>query len=39
LEFVLRRSRAAARRLLAASIVYLPLFFVLSARLCNRAGS
>jgi protoheme IX farnesyltransferase len=39
LEFVLRRSRAAARRLLAASIVYLPLLFVLSATLCNRAGS
>ena len=30
LEFVLQRSRAAARRLLAASIVYLPLLFVLS---------
>ena|ERR1700676_2171974 len=39
LEFVLRRSRAAARRLLAASIVYLPLFFVLSATLCNRGRS
>jgi len=39
LEFVLQRSRAAARRLLAASIVYLPLLFVLSATLCNRAGS
>jgi heme o synthase len=39
LEFVLRRSRAAARRLLAASIVYLPLLFVLNAILCNRAGS
>jgi protoheme IX farnesyltransferase len=37
LEFVLRQSRAAARRLLAASIVYLPLLFVLSATLCNRA--
>jgi protoheme IX farnesyltransferase len=36
LEFVLRRSRAAARRLLAASIVYLPLLFVLSAILCSR---
>jgi heme o synthase len=36
LEFVLQRSRAAARRLLAASIVYLPLLFVLSATLCNR---
>src|ERR1700722_12257123 len=39
LEFVLQRSRAAARRLLAASIVYLPLLFVLSATLCNRARS
>jgi protoheme IX farnesyltransferase len=39
LEFVLRRSRTAARRLLAASIVYLPLLFVLSATLCNRARS
>ena len=29
LEFVLQRSRGAARRLLAASIVYLPLLFVL----------
>src|SRR5882757_3469992 len=37
LEFVLRQSRTAARRLLAASIVYLPLFFVLSAMLCNRS--
>src|SRR5258705_1683642 len=37
LEFVLQRSRPAARRLLAASIVYLPLLFVLSATLCNRA--
>jgi len=33
LEFVLRRSRSAARRLLAASIVYLPLLFVLRATL------
>jgi heme o synthase len=39
LEFVLERSRAAARRLLAASIVYLPLVFALSATLCNRARS
>ncbi len=39
LEFVRQRSRAAARRLLAASIVYLPLLFVLSATLCNRAGT
>jgi protoheme IX farnesyltransferase len=37
LEFVLRQSRAAARRLLAASIIYLPLFFILSATLSNRA--
>src|ERR1700720_3948843 len=37
LEFVLQRSRSAARRLLAASIVYLPLLFALSATLCNRA--
>jgi protoheme IX farnesyltransferase len=36
-EFVLQRSRIAARRLLAASIVYLSLLFVLSATLCNRA--
>jgi len=36
LKFVLQRSRSAARRLLAASIVYLPLLFVLSAALCNR---
>jgi len=35
LEFVLQRSRSAARRLLAASIVYLPLLFVLSATLCK----
>ena len=39
LEFVLQRSRSAARRLLAASIVYLPLLFALSATLCNRARS
>jgi heme o synthase len=39
LEFVLQRSRAAARRLLKASIVYLPLLFALNAILCNRAGS
>jgi protoheme IX farnesyltransferase len=37
LEFVLRRSRSGARRLLAASIVYLPLLFALTATLCNRA--
>jgi heme o synthase len=36
LEFVMRRSRSAARRLLAASIVYLPLLFALRATLCNR---
>jgi protoheme IX farnesyltransferase len=39
LEFVLRRSRSSARRLLAASIVYLPLLFVLTATLCNRCVS
>jgi hypothetical protein len=39
LEFALRRSRASARRLLAASIVYLPLLFALSATLCNRTRS
>ena len=38
LEFVFQRSRAAARRLLAASIIYLPLLFALNATLCNRAG-
>jgi protoheme IX farnesyltransferase len=37
LEFVLQRSRVAARRLLAASIVYLPSLFVLSAILSDRA--
>ena len=36
-EFVLERSRVAARRLLMASIVYLPLLYGLSATLCNRA--
>jgi heme o synthase len=39
LEFVRRRSRLTARRLLAVSIVYLPLLFVLSATLCNRTRS
>jgi heme o synthase len=38
-EFALRRSRMAARRLLAASILYLPLLFVLSATLCNGGRS
>ena len=33
--FVLQRSRSAARRLLTASIIYLPLLFVLTATLCN----
>jgi len=37
-EFVVQRSRVAARRLLMASIVYLPLLYGLSATLCNRAG-
>jgi protoheme IX farnesyltransferase len=36
-EFVFKRSRVAARRLLTASIVYLPLVYGLSAALCNRA--
>jgi protoheme IX farnesyltransferase len=35
LEFVFRRSGSSARRLLMASIVHLPLFFVLRATLCN----
>ena len=37
LDFLLRRSRSSARRLLAASIVYLPLLFALNAALCNQA--
>jgi heme o synthase len=37
LEFVVQRSRVAARRLLTASILYLPLLYGLSATLCNRA--
>jgi heme o synthase len=36
-KFVLERSRVAARRLLTASILYLPLLYGLSATLCNRA--
>jgi protoheme IX farnesyltransferase len=36
-EFVFERSRIAARRLLTASILYLPLLYGLSAMLCNRA--
>jgi protoheme IX farnesyltransferase len=36
-KFVFERSRVAARRLLTASIVYLPLMYGLSATLCNRA--
>ena len=36
-EFVFERSRVAARRLLTASIVYLPLLYGLIATLCNRA--
>jgi len=35
-KFVLERSRVAARQLLAASIVYLPLIYGVSATLCNR---
>lgn len=37
LRFMLQRSRTAARRLLAASVIYLPLLFVLTATFCNRA--
>ena len=37
LRFVIQRSRATARRLLTASILYLPLLFGLSAALCSRA--
>jgi protoheme IX farnesyltransferase len=36
-KFVFERSRVAARRLLTASIIYLPLLYGLSATLCNRA--
>jgi heme o synthase len=36
-QFVFERSRVAARRLLTASIVYLPLLYGLRAMLCNRA--
>jgi heme o synthase len=36
-EFAFERSRVAARRLLTASIVYLPLLYGISATLCNRA--
>jgi protoheme IX farnesyltransferase len=35
-QFVFERSRVTARRLLMASIVYLPLLYGLSATLCNR---
>ena len=35
-EFIVQRSRTTARRLLAASIVYLPLLFGLTAALCSR---
>jgi protoheme IX farnesyltransferase len=38
LEFVLQRSRIAARRLLMASIIYLPLLYGLSAAFCTRVG-
>jgi heme O synthase-like polyprenyltransferase len=37
LKFVFERSSQAARRLLTASIVYLPLLYGLSATLCNQA--
>jgi heme o synthase len=36
-EFVSQRSRVAARRLLAASLVYLPLVYGLNVMLCNQA--
>jgi heme o synthase len=36
-KFAFERSRVAARRLLTASIVYLPLLYGLSAMLCNPA--
>jgi protoheme IX farnesyltransferase len=36
-EFVFERSRIAARRLLTASILYLPLLYGVSATVCNRA--
>jgi len=36
-KFVFERSRVAARRLLMASIVYLPLLYGLSVMLCSRA--
>jgi heme o synthase len=35
-KFVFERSRVAARRLLMASIIYLPLLYGLSATLCNQ---
>src|SRR5277367_4769170 len=38
MEFIFQRSRESARRLLGASIVYLPLLFVLNATLCSRGG-
>jgi protoheme IX farnesyltransferase len=36
-KFVFERSRVAARRLLTASIVYLPVLYGIIATLCNRA--
>jgi protoheme IX farnesyltransferase len=36
-KFVFERSQVAARRLLTASIIYLPLLYGLSATLCHRA--
>ena len=36
-KFVFDRSRVAARRLLTASIVYLPVLYGISATFCNRA--
>jgi protoheme IX farnesyltransferase len=37
IQFAYERSRVAARRLLTASIVYLPVLFGVSATLCNQA--
>jgi heme O synthase-like polyprenyltransferase len=39
LEFVIQKSRVAARRLLAASIVYLPALFALSTLFCRLTRS
>jgi len=39
MEFVSQQSRSAARRLLAASIVYLPVLFALSTLFCRSSRS